>query len=145
MSLHFSVFRGSQIKGADSASATSIFGRFLSVETCPEKHRETAQPDTQPDTLFSSRWLGCAASFGSLCEAQHLASQNPKKSLNKKCIEMQQNATKFGKIRNKKKRCCCFFLPGNWHSDNVSCVPVKGQHPHDPAFASRFGCGLRFL
>ena len=58
-----------------------------------------------------------------------------------KCNKMQQN---LGRSETK-KRCCCFFLPGNWHSDNVSCVPVKGQHPHDPAFASRFGCGLRFL
>jgi len=42
MSLHFSVFRGSQIKGADSAAVTRIFGRFLGVETLPEALRNGA-------------------------------------------------------------------------------------------------------
>lgn len=147
MSLHFSVFRGSQnqrswLRCCDT-HLRPLPRRPRRAQKNIEKGRNRTRCDSTTPT-FSIRWLSCAASFGSLCEAQHLASQNPKKSLNKirvKCIEMHWNATKFVKIRNKKKGVAVFFLPGNWHSDNVSCVPVKGQHPHDPAF----GCGLRFL
>ena len=109
MSLHFSVFHGSQnqrswLRCCDT-HLRPLPRRPRRAQKNIEKGRNRTRCDSTTPT-FSIRWLGCAASFGSLCEAQHLASQNPKKSLNTirvKCIEMHWNATKFVKIRNKKK------------------------------------------
>lgn len=120
--------------------------RRRNVARSIEKRRNRTRNRTNWTTpTFSSRWLGCAASFGSLCEAQHLASQNPKKwNATKyewnalKCNNILQN---LGRSETKKK-VLLFFLARQLALRQRELCSREGAASSRPGFRMRLEISL---
>ena len=150
MSLHFSVCISwipkskeltPLLRHASSAASSAS-------QTCPEKHRERAQPDAL--RLDHSHFFVSVARLRSqlrisLRSSASRLTEPEKMKCNKirvKCIEMQQYYTKFGKIRNKKKRCCCFFLARQLALRQRELCSREGAASSRPGFRMRLEISL---